>query len=461
MKFTTIVISILSVLDIFYLTSSIRIEKETNDSVNIASNSILLSFSKDYIKNNKNINNLNLIKRMIFKQIPIDKIRERLNYIRNEGTNPVKETVKLLKERTFKSEISKKKTQHRKFFSTISLRNSTLEKTNNAERSDQDDDSNQETKARYEVPLSKRNKGYFEEFNSLPVTDISSDLRILKFFISEKAGCSVFVNDTVHFVGNSDVSYIEHLILHNNADRIDPKGVYSNDVDINFFAFNRKLNTFSVYYDKKDDEEEERMTQIQQTNNSNSTKKEAKAKESQENKFFIEFDYDAIGLIKSKKNKLTEEGKYNNADKNASSNPYLNSFIWKILNQNNNRNTDLKIEVYFDISNPSLERDIVFNLPFTKSVIHTKKEDDSSKLSKNNTGESHVSNKGRNILKYEWIGTLSSQEVLVFSVKFPQVLTQCEFITVNFFLAGIGSFFLIFIIGMLYIIFSSVFFNEY
>jgi len=61
------------------------------------------------------------------------------------------------------------------------------------------------------------------------------------------------------------------MILHNNGESIEPKGVYSDQIIINFFAFNRKLNIFSVYFENP---------------------KDLKT-------FTIEYDYLAIGLIKT------------------------------------------------------------------------------------------------------------------------------------------------------------------
>lgn len=140
--------------------------------------------------------------------------------------------------------------------------------------------------------------------------------RIIKFYISHMQECSVFINDTVIYENINSANFVEHMILHNNVDTVDPKGVYSDNVSINFFAFNRKLNIFSVYFDPK------------QKGNSTG--------------FSIEYDYDAISLLKSK------VADPNNDNYNATMN--YNSFVWKILNQNFLRSKQkIALEVYFDL----------------------------------------------------------------------------------------------------------------
>lgn len=230
--------------------------------------------------------------------------------------------------------------------------------------------------------------------------------RTIKFYISHTQECSVFVNDTISYENINSANFVEHMILHNNADNIDPKGVYSDDVNINFFAFNKKMNIFTVYFDP-----------AQKGNNSN---------------FSIEYDYDAVNLLKS-----------NIADnKNDAYNATLNynSFVWKILNQNFFRSKQrINIEVNFDLGNEFKHEEVEFSLNFTKSIIDNDK---------------------RSIVKYVWQGELDPQDVLVLQTKFPLHFDSCGNTTVNFIMICIGSVFIIFLIGMLYIILTTVFFED-
>jgi hypothetical protein len=262
----------------------------------------------------------------------------------------------------------------------------------------------------------------------LSASDYSATERILKFYISHTQECSVFINDTVKYHNINNINFVEHMILHNNAENIDPKGVYSDDVSVNFFAFNRKINVFSVYF--------------------NNDKPETKGKDS----FLIEYDYDAINLIKSNiysKEDSTFPNK--KPTHNSNSTPTIteksseklqntNSFIWKILNQNFLKSKELlTIEVYFDLGKDFEHEDVEFSLNFQKSIIDSER---------------------KTIVKYEWKGALDPQEVLVMQVKFPLYFENCGNLSINLVIIFVGAVFIIFLIGMLYIILSTVFLDD-
>jgi hypothetical protein len=253
--------------------------------------------------------------------------------------------------------------------------------------------------------------------------------RIIQLYVSQVQECSIFINDTVTYENLNNVNFIEHMILHNNAENIDPKGVYSDNMVINFFAFNKKLNIFSVYFDNKN---------IQKTDNSVSL-------------FNIEYDYDANNLIKSNfvEQKESELLSYKNSYNNTSainstnntsipiSSANFNSFIWKILNQNFLKyKENVTIEIYFELGKEFQNEDVEFSLNFTKTIIGNEK---------------------KSIVKYEWKGTIDPQEVIVLQAKFPLYFENCGNISVNLVMIFIGSIFIIFLIGMLYIILSTVF----
>ena len=83
--------------------------------------------------------------------------------------------------------------------------------------------------------------------------DYISKKRTIKFYLSKSEECSVYINDSVSYEKLSNINFVEHMVLHNNGESIEPKGVYSDQVTINFFAFNRKLNIFSVYFENHKD----------------------------------------------------------------------------------------------------------------------------------------------------------------------------------------------------------------
>lgn len=286
-------------------------------------------------------------------------------------------------------------------------------------------------------------KSHRDDYRSFAGEYISSN-RVLKFYISHVQECSIFVNDTVMYENINNVNFVEHMILHNNAENIDPKGVYSEDVNINFFAFNRKLNIFSVYFEPKPNKDQHAIpgvvgvlannTNILNNRNifSNSFKKNSN--------FSIEYDYDALNIIKSNFNK--EKENYNSTlypDKESQSNPgnSFNSFIWKILNQNFMKvKENITLELYFDLGKEFEQEDVEFSLNFTKSIMTDNK---------------------KSIVKYQWHGTIDPQEVIVLQAKFPLYFEHCGNLSINLVMIFVGAVFIVFLIGMLYIILSTVF----
>jgi len=212
------------------------------------------------------------------------------------------------------------------------------------------------------------------------------------------------------------------MILHNNAESIDPKGVYSDDININFFAFNRKLNIFSVYFDQKKTSENS-LSNINEKNI--------------DSNFKIEFNYNALNLIKTI---ITENKNENSTLVEAENSKNYNSFIWKILNQNFIKHKEnVVIELYFDLGKNFQHEDVEFSLKFVKSILEENK---------------------KQIVKFRWEGVIEPQEVIILQAKFPLYFDSCGNISINLVMIFIGSIFIIFLIGMLYIILSTVFSGE-
>jgi hypothetical protein len=81
---------------------------------------------------------------------------------------------------------------------------------------------------------------------------VTAKERIIEFYISQQNGCNVLINDTVIYEqnANENINLVEHSILQNNIDSIDPNYVSSDQMDINYFAYDKQQNIFSVYFEK-------------------------------------------------------------------------------------------------------------------------------------------------------------------------------------------------------------------
>lgn len=156
-------------------------------------------------------------------------------------------------------------------------------------------------------------------------SELTTKQRTINLYISMQNQCDVNIYDTVTYVKNpqNETNFLEHIVLNNNVDYIDPHAVYSSDANINFFSYYRKLNLFSVNFDLK-----------------NSTSSE----------FTMEYNYRAVNLIKS------NEGN--------------NTIMWKFLNENNSSDRKEKITLRFHFSIPNFEKEeIAFSsFNFTKSI---------------------------------------------------------------------------------------------
>ena len=232
--------------------------------------------------------------------------------------------------------------------------------------------------------------------NRLYAADYYSSIRNISLYISKENECTIFVNDTITYNNISPSSFVEHMLLHNNAESIDPKGVYSDEIQINFFTFNRKLNIFETYY----------------SNRRNLSS------------FQINYEYEANNLIK--RNVV----KHNTTNSTEA----YNSFIWKMVNQNYmKQNETFHIEIEFDLGKEFLNETVEFSMNFTKEV-----------------------DRRRKVVKYVWEGDTSAQDVIIVKSKFPLYFNKCKTLKLNFGMILVGSVFIMFLIGMLYFIVSTI-----
>ncbi len=231
--------------------------------------------------------------------------------------------------------------------------------------------------------------------------DINSSKRVTKFYINLNSKCNIFINDTI-FYDKDEYSdnFIDHLILRNNFDSIEPRSIYSNDVAINYFIFNKKLNMFTVNFENQ-----------------------------KRNNYTIVYEYIANNLIKLQSNKK-DFYNHNNNEKN------VNEFLWKFYNENtNSKSLSLEVEFYFTIDKSFMNEIVEFN---NKMVMYN----------------TLIDNK--DTLVFKWNGNLMPYEVKVFESVFPLIFENCQTMTVNFTMILIGAFFVIFIVLVLYLLFSSI-----
>jgi hypothetical protein len=233
------------------------------------------------------------------------------------------------------------------------------------------------------------------EFNdmSLYYDDFIVKERVVKFYISQLDECNMLINDTILYEQNEHANIVEHMILHNNADYIDPKGVFSNNVELNYFVFNKKINLYSIFF--------------------NNPKKL--------NQYHIEYDYNAVGVIKEVKDLNT--GQFNN------------TFIWKLYNENNNLNQHVRIEMYFNLDKGFEKEDVFFLQNFTKSITYIENSE---------------------VVLYTWEGEMKPQEVMVIQAAFPLYIESCGFDYVTVPMVLLGSIFIVFLVVILYLIISSL-----
>lgn len=232
--------------------------------------------------------------------------------------------------------------------------------------------------------------------NRLYAADYYSSIRNISLYISKENECTILVNDTITYNAITPSTFVEHMLLHNNADSIDPKGVYSEDIQINFFTFNKKLNVFETYF----------------TNKHNLSS------------FQINYEYEANNLIK--RNIV----KHNTTNSTES----YNSFIWKMVNQNYmKQNETFHIEIEFDLGKDFLNETVEFSMNFTKEIDTRRK-----------------------VVKYIWEGDTSAQDVIIVKSKFPLYFKKCKTLKLNVGMIIVGSVFIMFLIGMLYFIVSTI-----
>lgn len=105
-----------------------------------------------------------------------------------------------------------------------------------------------------------------------------------------------------------------------------------------------------------------------------------------------------------------------------------------MVNQNYmKQNETFHIEIEFDLGKEFLNETVEFSMNFTKEV-----------------------DRRRKVVKYVWEGDTSAQDVIIVKSKFPLYFNKCKTLKLNFGMILVGSVFIMFLIGMLYFIVSTI-----
>jgi len=336
-------------------------------------------------------------------------------------------------------------------------------------------------------------------------------------FNKEDDSCSIKIIDKVFYKINKNTKVIEHLILNNNFEYLDFKGVYSEskDVEINFFSYNKKLHIVSVFL--SDEILGPNIVKSDSSNGVNENREfnqyfdEYSSAEKNEDiliPLVLRFEYNAIGLIKldhynyslnlennQTNNNNSSDLQLNNRDsqklseyklikdlkkikntlKSSNSenrdelintnykpiveNDLINFFSWKVINQNIMvKDQTLDINIY--LPNPIFENDLKFIQfdPNEFSIyknINIENDENYKDFSEylKQGQEKEFINKSYTLSKCS--KTLSQSEVFAFKVSFNKYYSFCKFIEYSYIYIVFGVLLILAITGILYLIIAA------
>jgi hypothetical protein len=250
------------------------------------------------------------------------------------------------------------------------------------------------------IKLRTRTNYTFYDYRSYDYAAVS---RTTKFYFSLSNECNSLINDTIIYKqsNRSELDYIEHLLLNNNVESIEPKGVFSQDLNVDLFIYNRKFNLFTVFLNKTGKTEG----------------------------YSLEYVYSANNMIKSRAS--------SNNPENLS-----NTFTWKFYNDNfESVNQKVTIEFNFNVDRLFEKEKVLFS--------HNSKQVDYSKHI--------VADKNKRRVVYKWTGEIKSNEILIVDGTFPHYFEQCGNIALDLVMIIVGSIFILLMIIILYIVLSQIF----
>jgi hypothetical protein len=204
----------------------------------------------------------------------------------------------------------------------------------------------------------------------------------------------VGVNDTVIYDSPLN-SPIEHVIENDNIGNkfsSSAIGVYSKDVDIDYYGHSSKIKTFSTYF----------------TN--------PKGKSASTAKF--DYIYEARNLLHSYSD-FRDGASYNNLTRN------YNAMSWTIKNGNENKHSEsLSFEIYFDLGLHFINETCLFNTNMTKSYLEKREENNLTKTIVKYKSKSNM------ILKYN--------DSFILEVNFPLYFENCKNYRLNLLISITG-----------------------
>jgi hypothetical protein len=253
--------------------------------------------------------------------------------------------------------------------------------------------------------------------------------RIIKFYIGSESGCHVDINDTIIYQNNQLKSPIEHKVVNNfhGLDyNISPKGVYSENVDVEYFGFSKMIKTFSTFFKTKNSLKVNNSTHPQDVS--------------------IEYIYTARNLIQSFSD-FRNDSSYDNITLN------YNLFTWHFKNENDNREPQkLKIEFYFDLGETFQNEKFNVSIPMEKIVLNKIYERVIPELGSNQHTIVKFTNSKEIILPFN--------ESMQLDFVFPLYFENCKNYNLNFLVVFTGFMLIGFLAFVLYRIILIIFDDE-
>lgn len=81
--------------------------------------------------------------------------------------------------------------------------------------------------------------------------DYIGEERTVKFYISSNTECNILINDTIQYYGLFLQNPILHTLKGSKIARITPVNVLSNDLNVDYYAYSKRVKTFSTYWESK------------------------------------------------------------------------------------------------------------------------------------------------------------------------------------------------------------------
>lgn len=294
--------------------------------------------------------------------------------------------------------------------------------------------------------------------------------------------CNALISDVVSYRA-TNTTILEHMLLHNNFDKILNLKISSPEFKNISFKYNDKINVITLFFNGPSKVLNLATQTAIQTDHEFLLKKENQSFSRLDTsepdefiKFSVKYEFIAVNI-----NKLEF------TDSNTIKNNYV---IWKIINQNSLILDET--EVFFSYRVPlHVYNRVSSNINISpegfkfsgiyqpidevsKIEVTTSKLDVVLKQNQTSTGNMFlINNKDlRNepedselerekfehidFAEYVWTGALTANKVQITKLSFPFQYTKCEPLRLNILMIGIGSLFVAFVIVMIYVVVTSL-----